>query len=395
MKRVAIVCLVVVGIVAGVWWFLANFEIQEETRRVPPSARARRNPLLALERFFGEVGMTTSTHQTLVGLPPKDQVLILVAPRRFLGIRRSMQLLEWVEGGGHMVLSPQRRDRWSDEEDHLLQTVGISANFSGAGEEAEDDDDDDLWSYRSPTRSPAATARARFVVRFPGVDKPLWMARYSPVMLVDDHGEATFTLKDERGRAHVLHRPYGRGFVTVIAERAFLTNQKVGENDHARVAWELIHLGLAPAGVRIVLSDDMPGIASLLVRNAWPVLWAGLLLLGLWLWHVGGRLGPKEVEPEPTRRSLEEHLQAAGSFLWRQRASGPLLAAVRRRLRTRLQTRHPELARATPEEAVPVLAQWSEIPDDRLQAALLPETIADPRAFTQAVRDLQTLLQRL
>jgi len=391
-KRLAAYAVVLLIVGALAWWFFSNHELRQETRRVGPSAAARQNPLLAVERFFRQVGMATSTHQTLVALPPTDQTLILVAPRRYLGYRRSDQLLDWVRDGGHLIISPQRRDRWSDEEDFLLQEVGISANFADA------DEDQELRGYRAPTpSSPAREAHStgRFDAVFPGTDQRLAMARYSRVMLVDEAGEASFTVNDDLDRAHILHRQLGRGFVTVIAERAFLTNWMIGQLDHAQVAWQLIHLGLRPAGVWIVLSDDMPGIVTLLVRNAWPALIAGLLLLVLWLWSVGARFGPRDPEPEPTRRSLREHLEAAGTFLWRQRASGALLAAVRQRLRTRLLIRQPELARATLEEAVAGLALLSGIPADRLRAALLPETIADPRVFTQAVRDLQTLLKKL
>ncbi len=75
------------------------------------------------------------------------------------------------------------------------------------------------------------------------------------------------------------------------------------------------------------------GIVPLLVRNAGLVLLAGLLLLTLWLWRVGGRFGPLESEPPHGRRSLREHLEAAGTFLWRRRAGGAMLTAVRQRLR--------------------------------------------------------------
>ena len=181
----------------------------------------------------------------------------------------------------------------------------------------------------------------------------------------------------------------------MLAEHAFLTNTRVGEYDHAGVAWELVHLVGKPAGIWIVLSDDMPGIVSLLVAKAWPALLAAGLLLGAWLWFVGGRFGPALPEPELSRRSLREHLDAAGRFLWRRRAGRALLAVVRRRLEERLLRRHPDLAAIPLADAVPRLAEISAITPARLEAALLAEDIADPRRFTQAVRDLQKLANRL
>jgi len=387
----AYVGVLLVSLACG-WWFFSNYETYEENRHVGPSAAARQNPLLAVERLFRRVGLAIQTRQTLVSLPPTDQVLMLVAPRRHLGFRRSQQLLQWARAGGHLIFAPREKDPGragdhpgSEEEDPLLKEIGVAAQVSGSV---------DSLRFGSLRAGSGARATGRFRARFPGFEGQLRMARYSDVKLVDEAHEASFVVRDDRGQAHIVHRRFGRGFVTVIAERAFLGNARIGERDHAEVARQLVHLGkVEPAGVWIVVGDEMPGIVTLLVWHAWPALVAGLLLLSLWLWRVGGRFGPAQPEVALARRSLREHLEAAGTFLWRRRASAALLASVRRRLGARMLARHPELACATPEEMLLRLAPLSGIPADRLRSALLVETIADPRAFVQAVRDLQRLFQ--
>ena len=113
------------------------------------------------------------------------------------------------------------------------------------------------------------------------------------------------------------------------------------------------------------------------------------------MWRVGGRFGPLESEPPHGRRSLREHLDAAGTFLWRRRAGGAMLTAVRQRLREQLARRHPELARLSPKDAIPRLRDLSGIDQGRLEVALIHEDVPDARRFTQAVKDLQMLARML
>jgi hypothetical protein len=84
----------------------------------------------------------------------------------------------------------------------------------------------------------------------------------------------------------------------VSADDRFLTNSGIGEHDHAAL---LAHLATPAAGgwVWQLYTSDMPGLPEVLWRVAPYALGSGAVLVGVFLWHLGWRLGP--LEPPPGR----------------------------------------------------------------------------------------------
>ncbi|MGD9171569.1 MAG: DUF4350 domain-containing protein, partial [Candidatus Thiodiazotropha sp.] len=103
--------LIMLALIGGVFafWFMSNFEYVSEQVRGNMGVEARRNPLLAAERYLTRLGISSSsqTGRQLLSEPPSQPGLLLV---RDLGPplpqSRVNSLLTWVERGGTLVVTP-------------------------------------------------------------------------------------------------------------------------------------------------------------------------------------------------------------------------------------------------------------------------------------------------
>jgi len=188
--------------------------------------------------------------------------------------------------------------------------------------------------------------------------------------------------------------PWGEGRVTVLADTYFMTTDAIGDRDHA----ELVHrLALREPGtpVWIVVGDAWPSPWQLAQRHAWMILVSLGALLLAWLAAVVRRLGPLIPDTSVERRSLMEHVEASGRFLWRRGARAELLAAVRRALRDRIQQRHPGWMRLPKAELHRALAKRAGLRGADVARALEDPTEPGPERFEHAVRTLDRLSREL
>jgi hypothetical protein len=129
--------------------------------------------------------------------------------------------------------------------------------------------------------------------------------------------------------------PAGNGFVTLFASRRLFNNSYLGEAQHAKLLLDGVAGFVDPGKVWLIFEAAYPSL--------WRVIWtaAPWLVLSLaaafvfWLWAAIPRFGPKVDVPGEERRSLLEHLNAAGSFAWRNDGAESLAGALFARSSTR------------------------------------------------------------
>src|SRR5262245_23310495 len=111
------------AIVGGAVWFFNNFERVPDRERVGYQGEARRNSFLAAERLLDRMGVRVHHLKTPIELRelPTDGTLILPARRNALAPAERERLLEWVAGGGHLIVEtePQRLP------DPILDALGV------------------------------------------------------------------------------------------------------------------------------------------------------------------------------------------------------------------------------------------------------------------------------
>jgi hypothetical protein len=364
----ALILLLLVGGIFS-YWFLQNFEYVSEQVRGNLGKEARRNPLLAAERYLSHLGLTVQSHsgrQLLVD-PPSQPGLLLV---RDLGPplpeSRVSTLLAWVERGGQLVVAPG--NAMEEGARHPLL-----AHFSVLLETEESSD--------SEQQGPITVAWNEVLLEV-DFDSDRWLSV--------DSEEPHFALPDD-GYPHLLRFSWGAGKVTFLSDNDFLTNAQIGESDHALL---LAYIAGDVDDAWLLYDSQMPSLISLLWRHA-PYLLITLALFGIvvirQLQHTTGpRLSPRITK----HRDLLEHLQASAEFAWRHNPSVGLLETSRREVEKRWLASHPLLQKLDQQARCNWLAQQTGMTAESIQRALYSEH-GDTGQLIKTTTNLQRLFAAL
>ena len=353
--------------------FFALFERVEEEVEVGYQGAARTNPFLATERLFTRLGAPARTLAAGPStLPPPDHALLLLSPTRSLSAERFAQILDWVRKGGKLIVLPDE----APSLDPILRhwSVGI-ADEPDAGE---------------PDTSGPEVIEVTLVE---GAKARVEMSRFRRLSI--ERKDAQLEKGTEAGLAFVRYAE-GEGTVTFLSDAGFLTNSDIGRHDHAAVAFALIRgaSGKVPAGVWLSIRDEVPTLGQLLRRHAWMALASLAFLVAGWLWYAGARFGPLLPDPPRDRRSLLEHVEASGDFLWRTGRGDELLEGARQALLHRIDVREPGWSRLPAPELVQRLATAARLPAVRIDRALHGSATA-PADLVQTLQTLETLRRTL
>jgi hypothetical protein len=381
----------VVGVaVAALVGFLAwrlhdSFEKVEVDQDVGFQGEARVNPLLAVERLYSGMGLQARTLPgALDTLPPTDYALLLVSPRRAISGKRLSDLKDWVHRGGRLVVALDE----APSLDPLLSWFGVHVVTA-----KEKDDKEKKDRTRKADKQEDGEKVATETLEMPSRSGKVRVQVALLPRLVDERGLANFSLGSTGGQ-FLLRFFDGAGRVILLSDASFLTNDHIGQPDHARAAWAVVNAKEPPKGVWIVIREDLPSLAGLLARHAGAASASGLLLLVAWLWSAGARFGPIAPDPPRDRRSLLEHIEAAGDLLLRVGRGEDLVQSVREALLRRVEIREPEWSKLPPADLVARLAAVSGLTPRRVDAALCG-SVDGPGDLTLAVETLEILRRAL
>lgn len=378
MNRVAVALLALVGVLAalGTVWFFNNFERVEEDVEVGYQGAALSNPFLAAERLFTRLGAPARTLPSAPAeLPPADHTLLLLSPVRSVSAEQAEKIVAWVHEGGRLVVALDD----APSLDPLLRHWGVTAIDAEATEDGEPEVLQIPLRFKSPTKKPVM------------VEAEIPRSR----RLVTTRDDAQIEIRGESGISFVRYAA-GQGSVTFVADTTFLGNDGIGLHDHAALAWALVHGGTSqqPAGVWLTIRDTVPTLAQLLARHAWMAMASGAVLIATWLWAAGSRFGPRLPEPAHDRRSLLEHIEASGEFLWRTGRSWDLVHDARQALLHRVEVREPSWVRLPPPQLVQRLAAGAGLPASRVDRALHGD-VSTTSDLVTALQTLETLRRTL
>ncbi len=356
-------------------WFLNDFERYTVERKVGISQLARANPLLAAERFLRRMGLPAGPAPDLLASRfslPADALLIIDAPRAPLGERGHQQLLEWVRGGGQLVVEAPSDPAQADA-DPLLREFSVTSE-----QRSIDHLDEAREAMLERTRDAFGLAIALDPTR----------------VLYTDRDDMLEAFGDADTGYHVLRFPLGEGVVTLFSDLAWLRNERIGKHDHARLLHRLAERSQAS---QILLAHDLRS-ASLLERllDRIPMTFVAIgIAVVLVLLRVTRRFGPLRRPAQAERRRLLEHLEASGYYLWGEGFAGTLLDAARQRVRRKLYQLWPDLEHLPDAEQRERLAEITRLSSDSIDHALFAPARAGREGFTRQVRLLEQLRKRL
>jgi hypothetical protein len=381
--------LILIGMAAFTAWFLTSFERRTQEIPIGAAAAARRNPMLAAERFLTRLGIpveSSAGRGLLRQLPPVTDTLVVngLGP---LSAARQAALRTWLQGGGRLVV--EAVDLWDDA---TLE----DASSSDAADAAPDPDDlPGAFGIRLRETAEDADAtsgkdRDQILAQAPWLpgSEPLSVA-FHPDWYLEAAGVAGATEVIAGGRTRMVRLPVGAGMLTVSSDHLFLTNDRIGRHDHALFLAYLVQP--APGGKVWLLYDSaVPWLGSLLWTAAPAGISAAAILVLVWVWSMGARLGPLEQAPDRRRRDLIEHLDAAGAFLWRHGQAAGLVEATRRQVFAVWQRRRPDLHQLAQEDQIAGIAAAAGLLPNQVKAALTTQA-NEARGFIEQAKVIKAL----
>ncbi len=383
--------LILIGMAAFTAWFLTNFERRTQQIPIGAAAAARRNPMLAAERFLTRLGIpaeSSAGRALLRQLPPVTDTLVVngLGP---LSTARQAALRAWLQDGGRLVV--EAVDLWDDGDDDA------QASSDDAAPAAAPDPDDLPGAFGIRLRETAEDAdatsgkdRDQVLAKAPWLPggEPLSVA-FHPDWYLEAAGVAGTTEIIAGGRTRMVRLPVGAGMLTVSSDHLFLTNNRIGRHDHALFLAYLVEP--APGGKVWLLYDSaVPWLGTLLWTAAPAGISAAAILVLVWVWSLGARLGPLEQAPDRRRRDLIEHLDAAGAFLWRHGRAAGLVEATRRQVFAVWQRRRPELHQLAQHDQIDGIAAASGLLPQQVRAALTTKA-DDTHEFIEQTKVLKAL----
>lgn len=373
-SRIAAIALLVAAVLIGaaLLWRWAFVKVERELE-LPPIGEAAYNPLYALKKTLQNAGQKTQSRQRLdlarTALAPRDTVLMLGDGSQ-LAAGDAQALLSWVSRGGHLILvapaveteaDANQTARWT-----LLGDLGVTA-----------------------IEAPETCVR----IEHRGADSSLFCG--DPRLAVADDAAVIARLSDDEDEDVFVRVRHGYGSVDVVADLGFLANAELKNAANAAFARQLLQPNYGSGVFHLIYRADVPPLWRLLLERGWPVWIPSLAALLAWLWSRLQRFGPLLPSPALARRSLVEHVRAAGEHALRY-GRGPLLyQAVRDAFDARLRRRDPlaaALSGAAQHEAIAARAAW---PITQVQQALQAPKAGDDADLRLRISLLVRLRNRL
>jgi hypothetical protein len=385
--RIALIAVLALGVAAAaVAWFLHTHHRVDKVLYLPPHGEAGYNPLYALKQTLLADGVKVQARQRLNlaehRLGRRDTLLIYNDPRT-LSPPETRRLLEWVAGGGHLLVRTPAFTRGGAPYADLLDAVGVVPMTAAA--------ECQPFKVEGEDQHVEFCSGRRF--GFDEVEPELSWGDFSDGFVY----------------ARMAHAD---GHVDVLADFDFLLNGGGGQGlfdgdpgkppsgglrdaPHRALARQVLAPNYGQGTVHLVYAAQMPSLFRRVLLEAWMVWLPLLAALSAWLWMRMQRFGPEWPAAVAERRSLLEHVRASGEHLFRYGRGVLLYGAVRNAFLARLRRRHPVAAALSGDAQVAAIAERSGLSDSAVRSALQTPAGHDKQAFRDRISTLIQLRNRL
>jgi hypothetical protein len=376
MRQSTVVLLVILAGALFAAWFLSTHEKVPRTEHTGFTGEARINQFLAAEMLLAEVGIesgSVNSFEPSSWLPSQEDTLILHASDPLaIGEERDL-LVSWVSDGGHLVLLPPRGSSSFAE--------GLHDQFGFALVAREPDDEDSTTKTNIDKTGEDYDYTLDLDYTFRRLENTI-------------NDTLSASLSDDEGMI-AARREWSGGYVTAFADARYFYNESIDELDHARLLLDTVDGLISPGKVWFVFDAAFPTLWQLIWDNASYVVIGLALALVLWLWSRMPAFGPAIAPESMERRSIMEHVRAAGNFAWRNRAVGDLVASSTAAIMHEAEFRHPGIGRLSLEKQSRWIARMTDMPVDVVFDALGNQHVLKHRDFTRLMKTLQQIRKKL
>ena len=379
MSRASVIITLAIIILLSIGGFFATNLFEKKFHTLPAKLKgeAARNPLLAARRFLNRMGIRTldiNNYKQLFSLPKENDVILISSDRRTLNQQQSHALLDWVSGGGTLIISTihegdsSRAIKSLLNHDQLMKLLEL--NLIEHDEDISDEEN---------------------LLNISAVDDDDLGIEINQEYIIIGGNETDNTINNRWGSV-ILQRDHGRGHITITTDLEFIQYKNIGQYDHARFLWHLVN---GKGTVWLVSRNDMPPLWQWLWRHAPYIILSLMLIAVFWLWIGSQRFGPLQPVPETKRRQILEHITASGFFLWKHKKQQKLIEAVRNELQRYASKRHPAWVAMNQQEKLEHLQECSGIEMKIIESLFADEHDHQQYEFKHTIQLLKQIRNRL
>jgi hypothetical protein len=378
MRQSTIALLVLLATTIFAAWFFTTHEKRLRHEFTGYRGEARVNDYLAADMLLNELDIEADSRASLIPsewLPEYgDTIVTRLSTNIAIGAERDL-LTAWVADGGHLVLLPPENE--SRIVDEFLQSLGFRLVThdedevdEGGEDESENDGDEDDYEY---------------LVDLDDTWYRIEMA---------DESTLGARLSDELG-AVAARRTWVSGYVTVLASANYFTNYSLDQSSHARLLLDAVAGYVEPGKVWFIYDAAFPALWQVIWDNA-PFIVIGLMIVLItWLWSIMPTFGPAIRPDRAVRRSILEHVRAAGHFSWRNQGVRALASSSAAAVMHEAETRHPGIGRLPTQDQARQIAKLTGLTAQEILDVLIDQETPRHREFTHNMQALQQIRKRL
>lgn len=410
----------------GTWWFLANFDKVTALSFENPEERRLRNRFDAALLLLQKAGRQVSVVNSVNDLPEKlgaEDTFYLLAPTYSLSAVNLQRLIDWVDDGGHLIYQATGyfQPETGDKSEPLLEHFSVAVKFVYQDDDETEEteavesrpsplgDWDDAWIQQLDGKTRHSLCTSGIIadsycdseeqdsfdagltpVQIDASQSPLIVHFHHYRVLEDVNQQANWVVQGHNG-PKLLQIPHGRGYLTVVVDADAWSNDSLLKHDHGASVMALSALDGRSGQVFWQYFLERQSLLSVLWQSAASLLVAVTLLSAFLAWRSGFRFGPARNTVQVDRRSLLEHVQAAG--LW-QADNGYLVRLVtdaRNRLDQEISRRRPAWPILSEQEKVTLLLEHSGLSAERIHLALFEQEAISKRNVTEIAQALQQI----
>ena len=381
MRQSTVILLAILASVIFAAWFFKSHDKVTREQYVGYSGEARVNEFFAAEQLLVELGLEADSRSDLTPsewLPPyEDTIVVHVAEPLAVGENLSL-VLSWVSNGGHLVLLPPRRE--SEFADSLLAYFGFSLEETTADDYDDSEEDDEQGDDAADEDE----------------DYDYLIALSSTFYRIEAHDDdmLSATLSDDKGNV-LARRSWEEGFVTVVASPWYFSNSELADSDHARLLLDTVAGYVTPGKTWFIYSSAFPSLWEVIWTTAPFVVTGFFACLVLWLWSKAQKFGPAEAPESLARRSILEHVRAAGHFASRHHSAAELVASSTAAIMHEAEFRHPGISRLATNAQAQQIAKMTGLTPETVFNALHNQDHTSHREFTRLMKTLQLIRKNL
>ncbi len=389
--RVNALKIILIFIVAGVlWWGYSNIEYRIEEEDKGYQGEALTNHYLAAEYFLLSMGQQTEKI-SLFTVQQKDlqinDTLFIPGTRVSLNMQRSIDLLHWVEKGGHLIISGKPTIEGDfQSHDNILDVLGLGIEWKINEDESLEED--------LPLDLEVVTENDFWQVDF--VDYQVVYFKNNAVK--DDFNYEIIWMIENENKIHGLQMKYGEGHLTLLSDTKMFRNKFIDHYEHAAFLFSLSNVQAEfdnPGVFYYSLYEGKQSLYRWLMDNAWPFMISALVFMVAVLWMLIPRFGPLINVDRAENRRFFDHLNASGNYHWRQGNYLLLLNHVRKHLSAQAQIKYPEWINLSKHDQLNHFSDLTQLDIAVIESALFDTEVDHASDFVKKVKILEKLRKNL